>query len=365
MRRTSRVALILALLAPAACSSGFSLQNAAGTLVGDIDDLFGGRSPVVKRLVEIRDANERDGFHLRKDVEDSLDITRKAVRELGKCNYPTWSETALVVEKLSSMADEHESSLVRAECLDTLARVAPWVFSAAASTAPDHPSTEAEKFDAFKTLKEAVGKSDDDPALTAAATQAVATMTAFPFARVDPPSSAAGDNAAAARPYHRNLREARAALGAMTGRALLGFQGDPAMRDALELAYPALSSAVIRLTLIKAALTDASEPTRCAAIRDLATVSPAEGGPALRRVLVYDGSSSVRREAARALAAYPAAVSVPALIEGLADEMEDVRGAAASSLETITLQTFGDDRGAWLRWWQANAAKGVAAGAGK
>jgi hypothetical protein len=246
-----------------------------------------------------------------------------------------------------------------------LTRVAPWTFAAASVATPDHPSTEAEKFEAFKTLKDADGKSDDDPALTAAATQAVSTMAAFPFARVDLPSSAGGDNAAAARPYHRNLREARAALGAMTGRALLGFQADPAMRDALESAYPSLSSAVIRLTLVKAALADASEVTRCAAIRDLAAISPAEGGPALRRVLVHDGYASVRREAARALSAYASPVSVPALIEGLADEMADVRGTAASSLEAITGEKFGDDRGAWLRWWQANGAKTLAAGAGK
>jgi hypothetical protein len=365
MRPALRVASAVALVALGACKSGATLQGAAESLIGDIDDLFGGKSPVVKRLVAIRDANERNGLTLRKDVEDPLEITRKAVRELGKCDYPTWSEAALVVEKLSSMGDAHESSLVRIECLDTLTRMAPWTFAAASVTIPDHPSTDSEKFDAFKTLKDAVGKTDDDPALAVAATQAVSVMTAFPFSRVEPPNSAGADNAAAARAYHRNLREVRAALGAMTGRSLLGFQADPSMRDALESAYPALSASVIRLTIIKAALADASDVARCAAIRDLASISPAEGGPALRRILLYDGYASVRREAARALAKYPSPVSVPALIEGLADEMADVRGTAAGSLEAITGQTFGDDRGAWLRWWQANGTKSLAAGAGK
>jgi len=363
MRSALRFAPLLALAALVACKSGVSLQSTAESLVGDIDDLFGGRSPVVKHLVAIRRANERNGLVLNKGVEDSFEITRTAVRDLGKCNYPTWSEAALVVAVLSSMADAHESSLVRAECLDTLARVAPWTFAAVVQ--PDHPSTEAEKFDAFKTLKDAVGKTDADPELTAAATEAVTVMTNFPFARVDPAVSAAGDNVAASRPYHRNLREARAALGAMTGRSLIGFAGDPGMRDALELAYPALSSAVIRLSLIKAALADPSEPTRCAAVRDVAQSDAAEGGPALRRVLLHDGYASVRREAARALKTYPTAVSVPALIEGLADEMADVRGAAVASLEAISGETFGDDRAAWLRWWQANGAKSLAAGAGK
>jgi hypothetical protein len=151
----------------------------------------------------------------------------------------------------------------------------------------------------------------------------------------------------------------------MSGRSLDGFLGDPGMHDALEVAHPSLSAAVIRLTLVKASLADAAEATRSAAVRDLAKLGQKEGGTVLRRVLIYDGYSSVRREAAKALSAYPPAVAVPALIEGLTDEMADVRGAAAGALEAVTGQTFGDDRGAWLRWWQTNGAKTLAAGAGK
>jgi HEAT repeat protein len=63
----------------------------------------------------------------------------------------------------------------------------------------------------------------------------------------------------------------------------------------------------------------------------------------------------VRREAARALAAFPAESAVPALLPALSDDMGEVRAAAASSLALVTGQAFGDDRTAWLRWWQARS----------
>ncbi len=363
MRRVLRLAPLLAVCLAADCKHVPTLQGAADSLIADIDDLFGGKSNAVKYLAAIRGANEKRETVLRKDVDDAFEITRTAVRGLGNCDYPTWAEAGLVIEVMSSMADEHESSLVRAECLDTLTHMAPWTLKAA--SAPEHPSTDAEKSDAFRTLRDVAGKTDADPATTAAATAAVSTMADYPFAHVSPPTSVGSDNRAAARAYHASLREARVALASMTGRVLLGFEGDPGMRDALERAYPNLSAAVLRLTLIKAALDDASESTRCAAVRDLGAVAPEEGGAVLRRALLYDGWSSVRREAAKAIAAYPPNVAVPALIDGLGDEMADVRGASASSLEAVTGQTFGDDRGAWLRWWQSNATKAAAAGTGE
>lgn len=85
----------------------------------------------------------------------------------------------------------------------------------------------------------------------------------------------------------------------------------------------------------------------------------------LSTVLYYDGFASVRREAAVALASYPREIAVPILIEGLRDEMADVRGAAGRSLESLTGETFGEDRTAWVRWWQTNGPPKTAPGASR
>jgi len=366
MRRAVRVAALCALVAAASCKGPqpFTLQNAAETLVGDIDDLFGGKSAAVKHLTAIRDVNDPSGRAFRKDAEDALDTTRRAVRALATCDYPSWNEAALTIGVLSSMADEHESALVRAECVDTMARMAPWTFKYAAT--PEHPSTDNEVFDGLKTLNDASGLSSDaTPEAVAAVTDAVNVMTNHLFDRVELAPNFAGDNRAVALSYRKNLRTVRVALRLMSGRSLLRIAADPSLHDALETAYPTLASSVIRLTLLKAALADLSEPTRSAAVRQVATLAIADGGAVLKRVLVYDGYASVRREAAKAFAAYPAPVAVPALIDGLADEMAEVRGAAAGSLAAVTGEKFGDDRGAWLRWWQTSGSKSLAAGAGK
>jgi hypothetical protein len=65
---------------------------------------------------------------------------------------------------------------------------------------------------------------------------------------------------------------------------------------------------------------------------------------------------------ARALAAFALGAgrkmsvdAVPALIEALSDEDEEVRQAVAQALEDITGGDFGVDQGAWEQWWPEGA----------
>src|SRR5207253_509494 len=108
------------------------------------------------------------------------------------------------------------------------------------------------------------------------------------------------------------------------------------VHDALERAYVSVSASVVRLSLAKAALADPADTTRTTAVRDLGALASEDAGGVLRLVLLRDARGAVRREAAKSLAAYPESVAVPALIDGLADESSDVRGAAASSLAAVT-----------------------------
>jgi hypothetical protein len=203
-----------------------------------------------------------------------------------------------------------------------------------------------------KALKSAIGKDDTDPALTFQVASAVATLATYPFDRVEVAPADAGSAAATAREFGSQLRLARGALRTINGRGLDGFLADPAVRSALDQAFVSVSGAVIRLTLSKSALADAAETTRAAALRDLGNLAYPGGAAVVQVALRHDPFASVRREAARALRGYPADLAVPALLDGLADEMADVRGAAAASLSIVTGQSFGDDRAAWTRWWQ-------------
>jgi HEAT repeat protein len=114
---------------------------------------------------------------------------------------------------------------------------------------------------------------------------------------------------------------------------------------------------------MKDALGDPAETTRVTAVRDLGLLAPERAAPVLRRVLLYDAYATVRREAAKSLTGYPPAIAVPTLIEGLGDEMSDVRLAAAHALEVLSGKTFGDDRRAWVQWWHAQSGAAPAADA--
>jgi hypothetical protein len=352
MRRTSAALLLVAALA--ACKSGqpFQLQNAFDSLLGDIDSLLGKSSVPAQHLMAIRDVHEPKGWQFKEDASDPLETTRRAVRALGTSDYASWGEGALTVEILSEMADEHPSSLVRAEALDTLTRMGTWTLKAAVK--PPHPASYSEVIEAMKTLRDAFGKTGDDPALAAQVQGALVAMSNYDFGKLELEGDGGGDAGPMAR---ERLRTARRALKSLLGRAIEPFQTDPGVHDALERAYVSLSSAVVRLTLAKAALADPADTTRTVAVRNFGALAPEDGATVLRAVLLGDTRSPVRREAAKSLAAYPAASAVPTLIEGLSDEMADVRGAAAGALASVTGQSFGDDRNGWLKWWQANGGK--------
>lgn len=352
--KTSLLAVVLAL---AACQS-------SGSLVGDVEKLFGASSPPAKYLAEIGAVHEGNSFNFKPGAESALERTRTAVRGLGGCDYATWLETAYTVKFLGGMADEHPSSLVRAESLETLTRLEKRMFSKVAP--PATTTTKSDMVDALLLMvKEAPGKNDSDREMTGRVTEAVNAVAAYPFERLEarPPESA--DQITFARAYLEQLRTARGALRTLLSPALVGFEADPGVREALDTAYVNVSGAVIHLTVLASALQDPAETTRASAIHGVAALGLPDGVSVLRTVLIDDGVAAVRREAAVALAAYPPETSVPPLIEGLSDEMADVRGAAVRSLENVTGETFGDDRAAWVRWWQTNGAPKAASGASR
>lgn len=351
--RLARAGALASLLLLGACGSEkFTVQQSVEDLIGDVDGLFGGASLPGKQLTIIRDLHEKKSWVFRAGADEPLERTRKAVRALATCDYGSWGESAIVVEILSSMADEHTSGLVRAEALDTLTRMAPWNFAEAGK--PERPTTEAEVIEGMKVLKEALGKADADPAFTFQVALAVTALANHDFEKGDVPAGA--DNKSAGRAYGSKLRTSRGALRTINGKTLEGFQADPGVREALDRAYVCLSATVIRLTLEKAALVDSSDTTRAAAVRDLGVLAPEGTLPVLRRVLLDDPLASVRLQAARSLASYPVESAAPVLFDGLADEMADVRLAAAHSLESLTGQSLGDDRRAWVKWWSSRAA---------
>ena len=131
MRVASRVAaLVLVALAAGCKGDGWKLQDTMDSLIGDIDSLFGKSSMPGRYIQQIQDVHERNNWRFLPDAEEPLEKTRTAVRALATCDYASWAEAAAVVEIVSSMADEHPSSLVRAEALDTLTHIAPWTLKA-------------------------------------------------------------------------------------------------------------------------------------------------------------------------------------------------------------------------------------------
>jgi hypothetical protein len=356
MRASLRAAALVAVCVAAGCKGdGFKLQDTMDSLIGDIEGLFGSSSAPAKYLGQIRDVHERKSWAFLPDAEEPLEKTRNAVRALATCDYASWAEASLVVEILSSMADEHPSSLVRAEALDTLTHIAPWTIKAVVPV--DHPTSSADMIDGIKVLKDALGKDDLDPEFTAKVAGAVSALASFPFDKVEVPPPGSNDRGVLTRAYGTQLRTARGALRSINGRVLEGFLGNATVHESLDRAYVSLSASVIRLTLLKSALSDPADTTRVTALRDVGLVVPDGGGPVLTDVLLHDGFAGARREAAKSLAKYPRPVAVPPLIDVLAYELVEVRNAAGRSLETISGQTFGDDRAAWVKWWQTAGSK--------
>jgi hypothetical protein len=359
--RAAGSSFLAAALLAAACSSN-GLQGTVDSIAGDVEALFGASSPPAKYLAELGAIHD-GSWGFRPDVESPLQRTRDAVRALGTCDFATWGETGYTIQLLARMAEEHPSSLVRAEALDTLTKLATWTFSAYEPV--PQATSHADMIESLKVLKTADRKNDTDAELTAQVRGAVTAVGAYAFDRVELAPLDRADRRASARAYAERLRIARGTLRSLAGPSLAGFEADPGVREALDRAYVALSGSVIRLSMLRSVLGDPAEATRTAAAHDIAVLVVPDAAPVLRTVLIFDDFASVRREAAVALAAYPREAVVPILIEGLGDEMADVRGAAGRSLETVTGETFGDDRAAWVRWWQANGAPKTAPGASR
>lgn len=353
--------LVAATLVAAACSSN-GLQGTVDSITSDVEALFGAASPPAKYLAELGAIHD-GSWGFRPDVDSPLQRTRDAVRALGTCDFSTWGETGYTIQVLARMAEEHPSSLVRAEALDTLTKMSSWTF--AAYEPVPQATSHTDMIEALKVLKTADRKNDTDAELTAQVRGAVTAVAAYPFDRVELAPLERADVRASARAHAERLRIARGTLRSLAGPSLAGFEADPGVREALDRAYVALSGSVIRLSMLRAVLGDPAETTRSAAAHDIAVLVVPDAVPVLRTVLIFDGFASVRREAAVSLSVYPREAVVPILIEGLGDEMADVRGAAGRSLEAVTGEAFGDDRAAWVRWWQANGAPKTAPGASR
>lgn len=354
-----KMGLMAAALSLGACSSipEFSLDEQMREFAGNVEELLGVQELPSVHLRTIRSVHLPDSWEFRPSAEEPLATTRDAIRALRTADYSTWSEAALVAHMLSSIATEHPAGLARTEALDTLAHVAPWTLSAVVPV--ETPSSEQEVIDALKIIREAHGKDDSDPTLNAQVAWAVQTIAGFRF---DEPPEVDTDTTGRAllAEYTSRLRNARGVLSAFTGSTLAGFETDPAVRDAMDRGYVWVSAAVIRLTLLRQALGETSATTRGNAVRHLGQVQPDGSADVLGILLRDDASSGVRRQAASAIGRFPLDHSVPPLIDALADDMPEVRGAAARALDSITGERFGDDRAAWIRWWAARASNAAA-----
>jgi len=351
MKRLLGLFIVATLLSAPGCESNPS--DAIGTgisgAIDTVEDWFGGGDLPSEHLEELRALHQTGSWKLRPEIEDGLESAREAVRALGQADYSTWRDAGIVTQVVSSIAFDHTASLMRVEALDTLARIAPWTI--AADQPPELVASEGDVIDALKIVREAQGKRDTDPLLTAQVLHAVRVLGAYDF---DGGARPKGDVPLriAARRYGNKLRNARGVLLAFTGSTLEGFRADPEISAAMDRAYVSLSGAVIRATFIASLMGDKKPTVRATAIRHASALQLKGSGAELRRSLQQDLSSSVRRAAAAALGSYPEDVAVLALIEGLYDDMPEVRGTASRALTAATGETFGDDRGAWRRWWE-------------
>jgi hypothetical protein len=353
----TKLGLLTATLALGACAGvpEFSLDEQMRELAGGVEKLLGVEELPSVHLRTIRSVHMPNSWEFRPSAEDPLGVTRGALRELRTADYATWAEAALVAHTLSSIATDHPAGLARTEALDTLAHVAPWTLAAIVPV--ERASSEQEVVDALKIIREAHGKDDSDPSRNAQVAWAVQTIAGYRF---DEPPEVEDDTSmrSLTAGYTSRLRNARGVLSAFTGSTLVGFETDPAVRDALDRGYVWVSAAVMRLTLLRQALAEESTTTRGTAVRHLGEVQPDGSADVLALLLRDDANSGVRRQTASAIGRFPLDRCVPPLIDALADDMPEVRGAAARALDSITGERFGDDRGAWIRWWAAREAAG-------
>lgn len=362
MSRARRARLLPAAalaLALAACQGTTpTLQGVVDGIGSGIDSVLGAKTLPGKYAAEIYAIHVDDRtWRFQPDAADALERCREAVRGLSTADYASWRETAVVIELLASMADEHPSALVRAEALDSLARMSSWTHEALRES--PRKVSEEDVVAALQRIIEGRKRDPADPDAAAELADALNVVAAHRFDRAKPLPEKP-DRALLVRGSRTQLSMARSILKRMSGGALDGFDADPRVRDALDRVFVSSSAAAIRLAMVAAAVGGPTEVVRSTAVRDLVIVRPEQCARLLGTALRTDDASGVRREAARALGSLPEAEAVPELIEGIGDDRIDVRTTAAASLEAVTGQTFGDDRGAWVRWWEARRGAATA-----
>lgn len=103
-------------------------------------------------------------------------------------------------------------------------------------------------------------------------------------------------------------------------------------------------------------LTDSEELVRLEAARGLQRVHNPEAIPALIKAMTEaeEPDTSVRAEAALALAHYPETPVVEQLIANLDDPALAVNRNTVASLRILTGQDFGTSRRAWTQWYKGN-----------
>ena len=362
MKRGRRLVLLLVAAAAAGACKGPTptLQGAFDGISESVSSLLGAKSLPGKYVQEIYAVHEDDKtWRFKADVTDALGQCCESIRGLGAADYASWRETAIVVNLLVVMSDEHPSALVRAESLDTLPRMFSWTSAAVSPT--ERRTTDDEMNQALDRIVAARKAPKDDPGVAADLADALNVVAAYRFdqARGLPEKI---DVRRLARDARGQLKTTGRTLRQLTGGALGTGDADPRVRDALDRALVGTSASAIRLALVSAATGAANDTVRTAAVRDLEQARPDQAGRILGAVLQSDDSSSVRREAARALGSFPEAEAVPPLLAALSDDRFEVRATASASLAAVTGQTLGDDRRAWLRWWQSRSGGSPAPG---
>jgi HEAT repeat protein len=331
-----------------------TLQGAMDELGSALGDLLGAESLPGKFVQEIYAIHEDDkAWRFRADADEPLERCCAAIRGLGTADYGSWREAAVVTRLVTAMSDEHPSSLVRAESLDTLAKLSTLTTAEEVQTA--RRSTEEQATQAMERIAGLRKGTIESADVAGDLAEALNTIAGFRFDQTNA-FPAKLDQRVLARESHRQLVVSRRALRALTGGALDGHDADPRVREALDRALVTTCAAAIRLAHVSAASGAQDEIVRAAAVRDLEITQPEKSARILGVLLANDDATTVRREAARALGAFPEAECVPELIPALADDRSEVRAAAAASLNAATGQPLGDDRVAWTRWWQGRIA---------
>lgn len=347
-----RIAALAAALALGACKGESpSLQSGIDRLAAQIDTALGAKTLPGKFVAEIYAVHADDrSWRFAPDADNALLRTCEAVRGLATADYESWRDTASVVRLLAALSADHPSALVRVDAIASLATMSSW--TSAAVPATDRRADDGDVISAIQQITEAPRRAAGDPEVAPALADALNTLSAYRFDE----AKTLGRDASRSllqRGSSTQLVMASKVLGALTGGALDGFDADPRVREALDRALVSTSASAIRLAIISAAVGGPTDVVRSEAVRAIARSQPDQAARILGIVMRGDDVSAVRRDAARSLAAFPAADSVPELLDGLADDRMEVRATAAASLASVTGQSFGDDRGAWVRWWQS------------